>query len=387
MRKNNWPHVSFKNKKTYMTFRKPLTKALATITPVESKGNKPFQMTMEHFLDVLVYYHLEIPNSGLHLLQELEQDSFAREIIAPPKGIKKSSFFEAMHYRSLEFFTQVFIALSAKAAVILPKEHADLGNLVAIDGSLIDAVLSMTWADYRNNSKKAKAHIGFDLNRSIPTGLTLTSGKGDERKEVKHLISPGQTGVTDRYYQCHKYFDSWQAQGIHFVCRIREHTRKTVIRENSLIPGSIVFYDAIVILGSTDKNITLKPVRVVGYRIVNKTYLIATDRFDLSAEQIASIFLLRWKIEIFFGWWKRHLKVYHLLARSQHALMIQLLAGLITYLLLAIYCQEQFKDKVSIRRVRQLRIAIRNEAGSFITVPFLPYFRKYLSLKQSYAKT
>jgi len=387
MRKNIWPRVSFKNRKTYMTFRKPLTKVLASIPVVESKGNRSFKMTMEHFLDALVYYHLEIPSSGLHLLQELEQDLFAREMIAPREGIKKSSFFEAMHYRNLDFFTQVFIALSAQAAIVLPKEHADLGNLVAIDGSLIDAVFSMTWADYRKNSKKAKAHIGFDLNRSIPTGLTLTSGKGDERKEVKHLISPGQTGVTDRYYQCHKEFDSWQAQGIHFVCRIREDTCKTVIKLNPLISGSIVFYDAVVILGSSDKNITLKPVRVVAYRIVNKTYWIATDRFDLSADQIAAIFLLRWKIEIFFGWWKRHLKVYHLLARSKHALMIQLLAGLITYLLLAIYCQEQFKDKVSIQRVRQLRIAIRNETGSFLPVPFLPFNRKFLSLKQSYAKT
>ncbi len=387
MRKNNWPHVSFKNRKTYMTFRKPLKKVLADIPSVESKGNKPYTMTMEHFLDALIFYHLEIPDSGRHLLQVLEQDSFARKMIAPPEGIKKSSFFEAMHFRNLEFFIQVFIALSAQAAVVLPKEHANLGNLVAIDGSLIDAVLSMTWADYRKNSKKAKAHVGFDLNRSIPTGITLTSGKGDERKEVKHLISPGQTGVTDRYYQCHKDFDSWQAQGIHFVCRIREDTTKTVIRENPLTLGSIVFYDAIVILGSTNKNITLKPVRVVGYRIENKTYWVATDRFDLSAEQIAAIFLLRWKIEIFFGWWKRHLKVYHLLARSEHGLMIQLLAGLITYLLLAIYCQEQFQDRVSIQRVRQLRIAIRNEAGSFLPVPFLPYYRKYLSLKQSYAIT
>jgi len=67
--------------------------------------------------------------------------------------------------------------------------------------------------------------------------------------------------------------------------------------------------------------------------------------------------------------------------------MIQLLAGLITYLLLAIYCQEQFQDKISIQRVRQLRTAIRNEAGSFLPVPFLPYNRKYLSLKQSYVKT
>ena len=387
MRDNIRPRVPFKNRKTYMTFRKPLTTVLADIPSPESKGNKPYTITMEHFLDSLVYYHLEIPDSGRHLLQVLEQDSFAREMIAPPNGMKKSSFFEAMNSRSPEYFSQVFNTLSVKAAVALPKEHVELGDLVSIDGSLIDVALSVTWADYRKNSKKAKAHLGFDLNRSIPTRLTLTPGKGDERKEVKHLISPGQTGVIDRYYQCHKNFDSWQEQGIHFVCRIREDTCKTVIKQNPLIPGSIVFYDAIVILGSSPENITMKPVRVVGYRIVNKTYWVATDRFDLSAEQIAIIFLLRWKIEIFFGWWKRHLKVYHLLARSENGLMIQLLAGLITYLLLAIYCYEQFKDKVSIHRVRQLRIVIRNEAGSSLPVPLLPFNRKFLSPNESYAKT
>ena len=41
--------------------------------------------------------------------------------------------------------------------------------------------------------------------------------------------------------------------------------------------------------------------------------------------------------------------------------MVQILAGLITYLLLAIYCREQHDEKVSIKRVRELRINIHNE--------------------------
>jgi hypothetical protein len=41
--------------------------------------------------------------------------------------------------------------------------------------------------------------------------------------------------------------------------------------------------------------------------------------------------------------------------------MIQLLAGLITCLLLAIYCQENYNEKVSIKRVRESRIMIQNE--------------------------
>jgi len=89
-----------------------------------------------------------------------------------------------------------------------------------------------------------------------------------------------------------------------------------------------------------------------------------TNRHDLSAEQVATAYKLRWDIEGFFAWWKRHLKAYHLIARSEHDLMVQILAGLISYLLLAIYCHEQHKEKVSIKRVRQLRTQIQNELRS-----------------------
>ena len=42
---------------------------------------------------------------------------------------------------------------------------------------------------------------------------------------------------------------------------------------------------------------------------------------------------------------------------------MQILAGLITYLLLAIYCHEEHGERVSIKRVRELRNNIRNEAA------------------------
>ena len=123
-----------------------------------------------------------------------------------------------------------------------------------------------------------------------------------------------------------------------------------------------MFSDALVLLGQKGINQTQKPVRLVGYQIEENKFYIATDRFDLTAEQIAQVYKLRWDIEVFFGWWKRHLRVYHLISRSRNGLMIQILAGLITYLLLAIYCHEEHGERVSIRRVRQLRTKIINES-------------------------
>ena len=348
---------------------RPAQNALIGLPELKARGNRPLQMEFEDQLKGLIFFHLEEHCSGRHLLQVLEEDDYAREKIAPANGIKKSSFFEAINSRGLEQLIYVYEHLQGQATNILPKSHPELGDLIGIDGSLIDAVLSMCWADYRKGAKKAKVHLGFDLNRGIPKKIFLTDGKGAERPFVSQILSPGQTGVIDRGYQSHSHFDQWQEEGKYFVCRIKASTNKVLVKANDIEPDSIVFYDAIVLLGTPGVNRTEKPLRLVGYEIDGIKYWVATNRYDLSAEQIAMIYKLRWDIEKFFGWWKRHLKVYHLIARSEYGLMVQIIGGLITYLLLAIYCHEQYNEKVSIKRVRELRTKIRNETRTLVNEP------------------
>ena len=376
-----------RNKLEFCSLFQPVIEATSKMTVLNSRGNRPLQMSFEEHLRALVYFHLEEHHSAQHLLQVLEQDDFAKSVIAPKNGIKKSSFSEATNTRGLEQFMHIFQNLQAQASKILPKQHPELGNLVAIDGSLIDATLSMHWADYRKKSKKAKVHVGFDLNQAIPRKIYLTDGNGPERPFVSLILSKNQTGVTDRGYQSHQCFDQWQRDETLFICRIKASTKKTIVKKNSIDPDSIVFFDAIVVLGTTEINKTQEPLRLVGYEVDGVKYWIATNRYDLTAEQIAAAYKLRWDIENFFAWWKRHLKVYHLIARSEHGLMVQILAGLITYLLLAIYCHRQYNERVTIKRVRQLRITIQNElrTGFFDKSPDSNL--KEQQLQQAHAKT
>jgi len=342
----------------------PIENAMSGMPPLLARGNRPLQMTFEDQIKALVFFHLEEHTSAQHLLQILEEDDFARKNIAPSGGIKKSSFAEAVNTRGLEQLFYIYENLQGQALSILPKEHADLGELIAIDGSLIDACLSMRWADYRKGSKKAKVHLGFDLNHSIPRKIFLTNGKGAERPFVGSILSPGQTGVLDRGYQSHYSFDKWQNDNQFFVCRIKASTKKTNLKAQQINPQDTVFYDAVVLLGTPGVNQSKEPVRVVGYVVDGIKYWVATNRYDLSAKQIAFIYKLRWEIEKLFAWWKRHLKVYHLIARSEYGLMVQILGGLITYLLLSIYFRKHHNEKVTIKRVRELRIKIQNEFRS-----------------------
>lgn len=330
--------------------------------PLEARGNKKLELDFEQQLNALILFHLDDHVSGSHLLQVLEQDSLLRQIVGVPQAIAKSTFFEAINTRGLEQLTYLFNELYKKAANLLPKGHSKLGELVGIDSSYIDATLSMYWADYKKNDRKAKVHLGFDLNRSIPRKIYLSDGNAGERPFAREILSHGQTGVMDRGYQCHELFDLWQDQDKHFICRIQDKTQKKIVRKDPVPPEGIYFFDGLALLGRAGRNRTQKPVRLVGYKVAGKTYWIATNRFDLSVEQIAAIYRMRWEVEKFFAWWKRHLRVYHLIARSQYGLMVQILSGLITYLLLAIFCHEQYSEKVSIKRVRQLRIKIQKEA-------------------------
>ena len=121
-------------------------------------------------------------------------------------------------------------------------------------------------------SKKAKAHCGFDINRGIPSKIYLTDGNGGERPFVSQILSKGQTGVLDRGYQSHHDFDQLQEEEKHFACRIKSKTTRTVIQENAVEAGSHIFYDAVVLLGTSGQNQTVRPVRVVGYQVAGVKY-------------------------------------------------------------------------------------------------------------------
>ena len=347
---------------TWEMLRAPLVELLPHIPPLESRGNHPIEFTFSDQLHSLMYFHVEEHTSARGLLEDLNDEKHPPLVGLPQGGVGRSTFVEAIHTRGLPQMLEVFERLGRKAAKVVGMKHEELGELRAIDGSLIDATLSMEWADYTTKTKKAKVHLCFDLNRGIPRKLYLTDGKGAERPFVSPLLQPGETGATDRGYQDHDRFDTWQEEGKFFACRIRENTQKVIVQELPIPPNSDVFFHAEVYLGDPQHR-TRYTVRLIGIRLGRTILWIATNRKDLTALQIALIYRLRWEIEKFFAWWKRHLNVYHLIARSPHGLMMQLLAGLITYLLLVIYFYRQYDERPSLSRLRQLRRDIRDERG------------------------
>jgi hypothetical protein len=238
--------------------------------------------TLNIFYPYWIFFHLQEHESARDLVQYLKEDDFAKECIAPDGGISRSTFSEAINSRGLEQLQYVFQVLYKKAQAVLPSQYSDLGDLVSIDGSLIDGVLSMYWTDYRKGSKKAKGHFGFDVNRKIPMKVYLTEGNGAERPFVSSILSEGQTGIMDREYQSHNNFDDLQDENKHFACRIKSKTTRTIISQNPVNPNSNVFYDALVLLGIRGVNQSKTP---VGHRDFFQMVEKASESVSLDCSQ------------------------------------------------------------------------------------------------------
>lgn len=81
---------------SYEKLLQPIINALKNMPELQSRGNRPLKMYFEEQLRVLVYCHPQEHTSAQHLLQTLKEDDFAKQYIAPGKGIEKSSFSEAI---------------------------------------------------------------------------------------------------------------------------------------------------------------------------------------------------------------------------------------------------------------------------------------------------
>ncbi len=68
----------------------------------------------------------------------------------------------------------------------------------------------------------------------------------------------------------------------------------------------------------------------------NTTFVFYTNNFDLSAENIALAYKYRWRVELFFKWFKQHLHVKEFYGTSENAVKIQLYSAIIAYCLVAI---------------------------------------------------
>src|SRR5699024_7421478 len=138
--------------------------------------------------------------------------------------------------------------------------------------------------------------------------------------------------VFDRGYLDYERFDRMTDEGHFFVSRLRKNAGVRVIDTFSLPANSTVLYDEMVVIG-TKQNRTenvFRKIRILDSKVNELTLL--TNRFDLSADEIAEIYKSRWAIELFFKWMKQHLSIKKFYGHSEQAVHNQV------YIAMNLYC-------------------------------------------------
>src|SRR3546814_13152264 len=76
---------------------------------------------------------------------------------------------------------------------------------------------------------------------------------------------------------------------------------------------------------------------LVGVKIdTGREITLLTNDLKAPAAEIAALYKARWQVELFFTWLKQNLKLTHFLGATENAVLIQIMAALIAYLLICL---------------------------------------------------
>ena len=262
------------------------------------------------------------------------------------------------------FDSELLLEIIEQLADRIPENHKDhrLDDvkqiLTLVDGTLFTALPKTVDALWKDSEHKAyKAHVHYDLLKSVPVKATITDGNASERQVLRENLDPNRLYVLDRGYGSYQLMQDIIDADSSFVCRIpqrycREAVEDIDITDQAKQAG--IIKDQIVKFGTTQTGSLLKkPVRLIEVKCTERTLksvrmgrktgqqestmLIATNRVDLDAEVITLIYHYRWQIEIFFRYFKHMLGCRHLLSYCDNGIEIQTYAGIIACLLIALY--------------------------------------------------
>lgn len=297
-------------------------------------GTKKFTVLRQ--LNTLMYAQLN-PKEGLrHIISDIQADEKLQEHTGT---ISYSQLSRKNSERDPEIFRIIFETALAK----LRRHHGlstvpgSWGTLKVLDSTLIKICLSLfPWAAFRKTKAAVKMHTLYDISGGYPEEIKITEGIiHDKDKMSTFLTIPGITYLIDRGYLDYREYDRCCKEGIFFITRLKKNAVVEVISENAILQKSQVLSDKEVILGGfyTRMQHSLRAVEVIDSS-TGEPFFILTNRLDLTAEEIADIYRLRWQIELFFKWIKQHLKIKKFHGTSYNAVLNQLYSALILYLLL-----------------------------------------------------
>ncbi len=259
-------------------------------------------------------------------------------------GVARNTLANANSVRDWNIYADFAQILIQKARVMYAGESfgIELKNTVyALDATVIDLCLSLfPWAKFRKTKAAVKMHTLLDLRGNIPTTIIVTPANIHEVKILDELyLEPLAIYIMDRAYLDFSRLYTIQKASAFFVTRAKSNLNFKRLYSQQIDKTTGVRFDQIGITkGYYSKKHYPEKIRRIGYfdAVNNKRYIFLTNNMNLSAEVIAGLYKLRWKVELFFKWIKQHLKIKAFYGTSENAVKTQIWIAISVYVLIAI---------------------------------------------------
>jgi len=302
--------------------------------------------------------------------------------------VAKSTLADANTSRNAAIFRDAFYALLEKCRELAPKHRFKFKNpLYIFDSTLISVCLSLfPWATYRKKKGAFKLHTLLDQRGYLPTFIVLTDGKTHDIKVVKDesfgfpSLSPDSILLIDRAYIDYTWLYSLTRNKLFFVIKAKKNMKYTVLGQQKVPKNNGVISDSRIRLANFYQSKAYsEELRMVTYidPESEEQLVFVTNNFKLAARTIADLYKSRWDIESFFKWIKYNLKIKSFLGTTQNAVMIQVWAAMIYYLLLS-FIKFQTKCRHTLHELTHIVGEILLDTSNlieFLTIPFAAYRR------------
>lgn len=268
------------------------------------------------------------------------------------KSPAKSTAGDGLRGRDEAFFKDVYFMLLEHFKPFLSVSRIDntsFAKLFIFDSttiSLFSDIMKGVGRNPKNDGKKKgglKVHMMIDAHSDTPEFVKISEAKRHDKTFLKDLsLAPHSMIVFDRAYNHYLLFAKWTEQQVNFVCRLKRNAvyevQEKLFEQELQNERAGILKEEHIHLSYKDKKQNKKLcLRKVTYRDEEgRMYEFITNNFDISREEVAYIYKLRWNIELLFKKLKQNFQLHYFYSETENGIKTQIWCTLIAQLLMQV---------------------------------------------------
>jgi len=264
----------------------------------------------------------------------------------------KSTAADGLRERDNEFFKEIYFMLLQYFNTLLSVSRIDnvsFAKLFIFDSStirLFSDIMKGVGRNPKNEGKKKgglKVHMMIDAHSDTPTFVKISEAKQHDKNFLQYLhLAAHSMIVFDKAYNHYLQFAKWTEQKVNFVCRLKKNAVYEVVEElftQDLQESKqgVLKEEHVHIKYKEDKKEKTLCLRKVTYRDEKgRLYEFITNNFEISKEEVAFLYKLRWNIELLFKKLKQNFQLHYFYSETENGIKTQIWCTLIAHLLLMV---------------------------------------------------